>query len=53
MSEKLESGKTESAKQSLRINCTLSNYTTSRKLPMVPGLKMDSMGIGLNSGFLH
>lgn len=53
MSEKLGSGRKESAKQSLRINCTLSNYTRSRKLPMVPGLKMDAMGIGLNWGFLH
>lgn len=46
MSEKLESGKTEPAKQSLRINCTL--HKTS-----YGGLKMDSMGIGLNWGFLH
>lgn len=52
-SEKLESGKAAPAKQSLGINCIPSNYTTSRKLPMVPGLKMDSMGIGPHWSFLH
>lgn len=46
MGKKLESGKTTPAKMSLWINCIPSNYITSTKLPMAPGLKMNSMGIG-------
>lgn len=53
ISKKPESGKTVPAKQSLGINCIPSNYTASTKLPMVPGLKLNALGIGPHWGFLH
>lgn len=40
------------AKQSLRINCVPSNYTTFPKLPMAFGLKTNPKGIGSHRGFL-